>query len=133
MQVVKQLSVFVCNKPGTLAEICDALAEAKINIFGMTVSDTVDHAVIRLVVNDPARAQALFEERGTLVVDNKVILVENDNKPGRVARIARILAKVKVNIEYAYLATSPGAKKGLFVLRPSDVKKAVKALGGRGS
>src|SRR6185295_2204771 len=56
MQITKQLAIFLENKPGTLARVCDALAEAKINIYAITVSDTIDHSVIRLVVNDPRRA-----------------------------------------------------------------------------
>lgn len=129
MQTSKQLSIFVENQPGTLAAICDALAEARINIFGMSISDTVDHSVIRLVVSDPRKALDLFEERGVLVVENSVILLENANKPGTMANVARKLAKVKVNIEYAYLATHPKAKTGLAILRVSDTKKALKALG----
>jgi len=128
MQTSVQLSIFVENKPGTLAAICDALAEAKINIFGMSISDTVDHSVIRIVLSDSRKARNLFEERGVLVVENDVILLENANKPGAMAAIARKLQKAKVNIEYAYLATHPKAKTGLAIVRVSDTKKALKAL-----
>jgi hypothetical protein len=72
----------------------------------------------------------MLEERGALVVENNVVLLENSNKPGTMATIAQKLAKAKVNIEYAYLATSPTSKKGLAVLRVSDTKKALKALEG---
>ncbi|MEY5026923.1 MAG: hypothetical protein RLZZ244_2451 [Verrucomicrobiota bacterium] len=128
MQIAKQLSVFLANKPGTLAEVCGVLAEEGINIFGMTISDTTDHAVVRMVVSNPDKALFLLEERGVLVVENNVLLTENLNKPGAFGEIARCLAKAKVNIEYAYLATSPNSKKGLAVLRVSDTKKALKAL-----
>jgi hypothetical protein len=128
MEIVKQLSVFLANKPGTLAAVCAELAKAKINIAAMTISDTVDHAVVRLVVSDPRRALLLFEERGVLAVENNVLSIENSNSPGSLARIAKVLAKGKVNIEYAYLATSPGAKKGLLVIRVGDAKKALKLL-----
>jgi hypothetical protein len=128
MKTSIQLSVFLENKPGTLAALCDALADAKINIFGMCISDTVDHAVVRLVVDEPAKALALIEERGTLVVENKVLVLENANKPGAMSAIARKLSKAKVNIEYAYLATAPKAKSGLAILRVSDTKKALKVL-----
>jgi len=129
MQVVKQISVFLANKPGTLADVCEALASAKINIYGLTISDTVDHAVVRMVLSDPDKAVDLFEERGTLVVENEVIMIENDNKPGSLGAISTALARAKVNMEYAYLATSPKAKKGLLIIRPSNVQKAVKVLG----
>jgi len=73
-------------------------------------------------------ALAIFEERGVLVVASKVLLIENSNKPGALAKIAMRLAKAKINIEYAYLASSPGAKSGLLVLRAHDTKRALKVL-----
>ena len=128
MEIVKQLSVFLANKPGMLAHVCDVLAEEKINIFALTISDTADHAVVRMVVSDSARALAIFEERGTLAIESEVITLESNNKPGSLGRIARRLGKAKINIEYAYLATSPGAKNGLLVLRVEHPKKALKVL-----
>lgn len=128
VRIVEQLAIFIANKPGTLAEVCDALAEDKINIYGLTVSDTVDHAVVRMVVSDTRRAIALLEAHGTLVVENDVVMIENDNRPGGLSRIAKALSAAKVNIEYAYLASMPSAKKGLLILRASDVKKALKVL-----
>jgi hypothetical protein len=128
MEIVKQLSVFLANKPGTLAAVCEELAKKKINVFALTISDTVDHAVVRMVVSEPRRALTMFEERGVLVVENKVLSIENNNAPGSLAKIAKRLAKGKVNIEYAYLATSPGAKKGLLIIRVADSEKALKLL-----
>ena len=128
MQITKQLAIFLDNRPGTLARVVDALAKAKINIFAISTSDTVDHSVIRLVVDDARRALHLFEEHGTLVVDDDVLMIEGDNKPGSLAKIAHKLADAKINIEYAYCATPPAAKKGLLVLRISDAKKALKVL-----
>jgi hypothetical protein len=128
MEIAKQLSLFLANKPGTLADVCDELARHDVNIFALTISDSVDHAVVRMVVSDPARALALFEERGVLVVESKVLMVENTNKPGSLARIASRLGKAKINIEYAYLATSPTAKTGLLIVRVNDSKKALKIL-----
>lgn len=130
METARQLSIFLDNKPGTLAEVCGELANHKINIYAMSVSDTTDHSVVRLVVSDPQKALFMLEERGALVVENNVLLLENANKPGAMATVAQKLAKAKINIEYAYLATSPSSKKGLAVLRVSDTKKAIKALEG---
>jgi len=128
MRIAEQLSLFIANKPGTLAAVCDALAGAKINIYGLTISDTVDHAVVRLVVSDTRKALALFESRGTLVVENDVLMIENDNKPGSLSQIANVLSMHKINIEYAYLASMPSAKKGLLILRVKDPRKALKLL-----
>jgi hypothetical protein len=128
MQITKQLAVFLDNRPGMLADVADTLAQAKINIYAITTSDTVDHTVIRMVVSDYRQALQVFEERGTLVVEDDVLMVEGSNKPGELARIAQRLAKAKINIEYCYSATTPEAKKGLLVLRLSNAAKALKVL-----
>src|SRR2546425_13118819 len=128
MQITTQLALFLDNRPGTLARVCDALSTAKINIYAISTSDTVDHTVIRMIVSDWRRALVLFEEHGTLVVETEVLMLEGTNKPGSLAAIAHKLAAGKVNIEYAYCATPPDAKKGLIVLRVSDAKKALKVL-----
>jgi hypothetical protein len=128
MQITKQLAIFLDNRPGMLARVADALAEAKINVYAITTSDTVDHSVIRLVVSDYRRALPVFEEHGTLVVEDDVLMVEGSNKPGEIANIARRLAEAKINIEYCYSATPPDAKKGLLILRVSNPTKALKVL-----
>ena len=128
MQITKQLAIFLDNRPGTLARLADALADEKINIYAITTSDTVDHSVIRLVVSDYQKALHVFEEHGTLVVEDDVVLIEGTNKAGELARIAHKLAEAKVNIEYCYSATPPEAKKGLLILRVSNPAKALKVL-----
>ncbi|SPE52884.1 putative Acetolactate synthase, small subunit [Verrucomicrobia bacterium] len=130
MHITKQLAIFLDNRPGMLARVADALAEAKINIYGITTSDTVDHSVIRLVLDDYRKALHVFEAHGTLVVEDDVLVVDGSNKPGELARIAHRLATAKVNIEYCYSATPPDAKKGLIIMRVSNPAKALKALGG---
>jgi hypothetical protein len=128
MDITKQLSVFLANKPGTLADVCNELARESINIFALTISDTADHSVVRMVVSDHAKALHIFEERGVLAVESKVLAIENKNQPGALAKIATRLAKAKINIEYAYLATSPSAKTGLLIMRVDDTKRALKVL-----
>ena len=128
MQITKQLAIFLDNRPGMLALVADALAEAKINIYAITTSDTVDHTVIRLVVSDYRKALHVFEEHGTLVVEDDVVMIDGSNKPGELARIAHRLAEAKVNIEYCYSATPAESKKGLLILRVSNPAKALKVL-----
>ena len=130
MQIARQLALFLDNRPGMLARVCDALSEARINIYAITTSDTVDHSVIRMVVSDTAKAMIVFEDHGSLVVEDDVLMFEGDNKAGSLASIAHKLAAAKINIEYCYSATSPNAKKGLMIMRTSDPKKALKVLNG---
>lgn len=127
-KIVHQLAVFLENKPGALAAVCDALAAAKINIFGLTVSDTTDHSVVRMVLSNTERANVIFEEHGALVVESDVLMIQNDNRPGSLSRIAHALSEKKINIDYGYLASMPLAKKGLLILRVTDTKKALAIL-----
>src|SRR6266849_4378982 len=113
-----QLAVFLANRPGALARVCDALA----------TSDTVDHSVVRMVVSDPTKALMLLGEAGVLALESDVLMIETENEPGVLAKIAEQLSRAEVNIEYAYLAASPQAATGLIILRPSDVEKAQRAV-----
>lgn len=128
MQITRQLAIFLDNRPGTLARVCNTLARAKINIYAITASDTVDHTVIRMVVSDPAKAMFVFEEHGALVVDDEVLMVEDANQPGSLAAICQKLGRAKINIEYCYCATSPGSRRGLLILRVKNPARALKIL-----
>ena len=116
------------NRPGALARVCEAFEDKGINIHALTTSDTVDHSVVRMVVDDPQSAIWLLEENGAMVVEDEVLLIDNANKPGALAALARTLGKAKVNIEYLYCATAPRSRKGLLVLRVDNASKAAKAL-----
>jgi hypothetical protein len=128
MKIVEQLSLFLENKPGSLAALCDVLASARINIYALSVVDSVDHAVVRMVVSDPRKALHLFETHGALVIETDVVMIEGDNKPGSLSRISKILSGKHINIEYAYLASTPASRRGLLIMRVNDAKRAVRAL-----
>ncbi len=128
MHIAKQISVFLANKPGTLAAVCDVLAEAQINIYAISTSDTIDHSVVRLVVDHPQKALKIFERHGSLVVVTDVLLIDGSNQPGSLLEIAKALSDADINIEYCYCATSPQAKKGLMIMRTSNVEKALRVL-----
>ncbi len=126
MAIMTQLSIFLKNKPGVLARLCDEFADHKINILGLSVSDTVDHAVVRMLCSDPKKAADVLGHAGVLVVENEVLVVELPDKPGVLAAVAHKLAKKKINIEYAYGTTEESG--GKLVMRVSDVKRAAKVL-----
>jgi len=124
IETATQLAVFLANRPGALARVCEALANAQINIHALATSDTVDHSVVRMVVSDPTKALMLLGEAGVLALETEVLMIETASEPGVLTKIAERLAEAEINIEYAYLAGGRGAEKGLIVLRPSDVEKA---------
>lgn len=128
IKTATQLAVFLANRPGALARVCEALAKAGINIQALATSDTVDHTVVRMVVSDPTKALMLLGEAGVLALETDVLTIETANQPGILANIAERLAEAEVNIEYTYLAGGSEAEKGLIILRPSDVEKAHRAL-----
>jgi hypothetical protein len=128
VETATQLAVFLANRPGALARVCEALAQAEINIQALATSDTVDHTVVRMVVSDPTKALMLLGESGVLALETEVLTIETASEPGVLARIAERLAEANLNIEYAYLAAGRRAEKGLIILRPSDVEKARRVL-----
>ena len=128
IETATQLAVFLANRPGALARVCEALAKAEININALATSDTVDHTVVRMVVSDPTKALMLLGEAGVLALETEVLVIETASQPGVLAKIAERLAEAKINIEYTYLAGGRAVEKGLIVLRPSDVEKAQAAL-----
>ena len=81
-----------------------------------------------MVVSDPTKALMILGERGVLALENDVLMIESNNEPGTLATIAERLAKASINIEHAYLATTPKSQTGLMILRPSNVEKALRAL-----
>ena len=130
LETTTQLAVFLENRPGALTRVCEALAKAGINIQALTVSDTVDHAVVRMIVSDPTKALMLLGERGVLAFENDVLFIDASNELGVLARIADALSRAEVNIEYAYFASGATSPKGTIVLRPSNIEKARQALTG---
>jgi hypothetical protein len=128
IETATQLAVFLGNRPGALARVCTELAAAEINIHALATSDTIDHAVVRMVVSDPTKALMILGERGVLALENDVLMIESNNEPGTLATIAERLAKASINIEYAYLASGAKAQTGLMILRPSNVERALRAL-----
>ena len=130
MKLVKQLSLFLENKPGTLSKVCRALAHEGINIYAMTVSDTIDHAVIRIVLSDPEKAMRMFESSGVLVIETEVIQIDLRNEAGQLAKLSDKLSLGDVNIDYAYCAADEQQKNGALILRVDDAKRALKLLKG---
>ena len=102
MPIHKQLSVFLANRPGLLARVCSVLSESNVNVLALSVHDTVDTAVVRLVLDDPMKGLLLLEREDFHVTEQEVVVLGVDNRPGILARIAQHLGRADINIEYAY-------------------------------
>lgn len=128
MPIEKQLSVFIENKPGRLSTICSTLADADVNIRALSVHDTVDHAIVRLLVDNPNKALILLEEEGAYIVTQDVVVLDIENKPGIIATIAKRLFRADVNIEYAYCTAAKSQEYGCLVIKTKDPEQALEIL-----
>lgn len=128
MEIVKEIVVFLENRPGVLARITQALSEQKVNILGFTILNSVDHAALRMVVSKPEVALHMLGEHGMLTFENDVLFVELANKAGALMDLAGALAKKRINIDYAYGSAGKGRRKSGFYLRVSNTKRAFTLL-----
>lgn len=128
MPVQKQLSVFIPNRPGALARACSVLSESKVNIMAMAVHDTVDNAVVRILVDQPTKAILLLEQEEFYVLEQDVVVIELGNKPGELTRIAQVLAQADINIAYAYCTATKNQEFGCLVLRTDNPERAADIL-----
>jgi len=128
INITKQIAIFLENKPGVLAKVCNDLSSNSVNILALTVSDTIDHTVLRMVVDKINEAIHLLETAGAIVIERDVIVIEAPHKPGTLAKIADYLSKKKQNIEYIYCSSLPSNKNGMIVIRTQNVKKTFEFL-----
>ena len=131
MRVETQLSAFLENRAGVLAELAADLARHGISIRALTVANLVDHAVVRLVVSEPQKALHLLGDRGVLVVSSSVLALDMPDEAGALAGVARRLGRAGVNIEYAYGSSPVGGGRAVVYVHASDLKKARAALAAR--
>ena len=124
---VSQISVFLENKSGRLAEVTQVLAENDINIRALCIAETIDYGVLRLIANDPARARRVLAERGFTVTETNVLVVEIEDRPGALARVIKALAEAGINIEYIY-AFLTRSEKAFVVFRLEKMEQAAKTL-----
>ncbi|OYT55113.1 MAG: amino acid-binding protein [Candidatus Altiarchaeales archaeon ex4484_2] len=127
--MIKQLSVFLENEPGRLVKVTRILEDAGIDIRALTVAETADFGILRLIVNDPGKAHRILKENSVAVALDSVLGVEVEDKPGGLRAIAEILAEGEVNIEYVYAFVTRSHEKAFVVLRVDDRERAVKVLG----
>ena len=128
IESVTQLAVFLSNRPGALARVCEELAGAEINIHALSISDTADHSVVRMAVSDPTKALMLLGERGVLALETEVLMIETENHPGVLGQMAHRLAERGGKYRIRLHGRDTELDQGLMILRPDDVEKAQQVL-----
>ncbi|ADI01559.1 MAG TPA: ACT domain-containing protein [Syntrophothermus lipocalidus] len=121
--MVKQISVFLENKAGRLASVTRVLGDAGINIRALSIADTSDFGVLRLIVNDPDKAYRILKEAGFTVSQTDVVAVSVPDRPGGLAEILEVMAEADINIEYLYAFIGTTARNALVIFKVEDVEK----------
>ncbi len=129
---VKQISVFIENKSGRLAGVTRVLGENKINIRALSVADTTDFGILRLIVNDPVKAEEVLKKEHFTVSETEVIAVETPDQPGGLARVLNILEEKGVNIEYMYAFVGKTRENAVVVFRVEEIDRAIQLLNASG-
>ena len=125
---LKQLSVFLENKPGRLRELCALLADNGINIITLSLADTEQFGILRLIVKNYDLAKALLEDNGFVAKLTDVIAVELSDKPGGLSEILKIEEASGISVEYMYAFTIKSGENAVLLFRFDDMDKAVDAL-----
>ncbi|MFP4105926.1 MAG: ACT domain-containing protein [Phycisphaerae bacterium] len=128
---IKQLSVFLENKPGQLSEPCRVLAEAGVNILTLSLADTQQFGIMRLIIREWEKAKTVLEEAGSVVKLTDVVAIEVSDRPGGLADVLETLEECKVNIEYMYAFTFRNEGKAVLVFRFDQTEQAIQALESR--
>ncbi len=129
---VNQLSVFLENKSGRLSDVTNALAAARINIRALSIADTIDYGLLRLIVNDPVAAKKALTDAGFTVALTEVLAIEVPDRPGGLAGIIEILADAGTNIEYMYAFVGSSGENAIVIFRIEKVDEAIPILQQRG-
>lgn len=125
---IKQVSVFIENKKGRLADVTDILAQGGINIRALFLADTTDFGVLRMIVNDNAKALAILKQNDIVAQETDVIAVEVDDRPGGLNRILRLLSSNDINIEYMYAFVEKKVQNAVVIVKIDEQEKAIKVL-----
>ncbi len=129
---VKQISIFLENKSGRLSEVTRTLGENDIDISALSIADTTDFGILRLIVNDPEKAEKILKAEGFTVSATSVIAIGVQDKPGGLATALDVLDREQIGIEYMYAFVSKSEDKALVILKVGEPEKAVNTLKANG-
>lgn len=126
--IIKQLSIFVENKAGRMAEVTEILANNNIDIRALSIADTTDYGILRLIVNNPQKALDALKAASITVTLTGVIAIAIPDQPGGLARAIKVLSDRQISIEYMYAFLNPNDATAFVILRVEDNDKALQAL-----
>ncbi len=125
---VEQISVFLENKAGRLAEVTRILGEGGINIRALSLADTSDFGILRLIVNDNEKAKKILKENGFTVGKTNVVAIEVEDRPGGLAKILDTLYRAGINVEYMYAFVQQSGENAVIIFRFDNLDEAIKVL-----
>ena len=125
---VKQMSVFLENRPGALAEFTKILEMSSIDLRALSLAESEDFGIVRVIVDDPYKTIRILKEEGYICSVTKVIAVEIADKPGSLVKMLNVLGDNNVNLEYSYAFLAKKANSAFMILRVADNDKAIKVL-----
>ena len=128
METTRQISVFLENKPGRLANVLLALGREKVNIIALTIMDSKEHNVLRFTVDDVEKTRQVLKSLSTPYAETEVLQVELRNQPGELAHVCELLGAEHINIEYAYCSSGSRNGKTVGIFKVSNSSKAAKLL-----
>ena len=126
--MIKQLSIFLENKAGRLAHITDILGKAQINLLALSLADSSDFGILRVIVDDVARAQSVLKENNVVCAVHDVLAVEVEDRPGGLAQLLALLVQQGINVEYMYAFSESKTGRAAMVFRFDAPEKALAAL-----
>ncbi|MDR2588641.1 MAG: ACT domain-containing protein [Spirochaetales bacterium] len=130
--IIKQISVFLENISGRLAEVTRILADNKINLRALTIADTADFGILRIIAVKPDEAVRILTQAGFMAKETDVLAVEVEDKPGALAAVLDIFSKNSINIEYMYASLERSADKAVIVIKVEDVERGIKVVEANG-
>ena len=125
---IKQIAVFLENKKGRLAEVTRSLASAGVNVRALSLAETTDFGILRLIVNDPDQALGCLKKSGFVAQVTEVIAIEVEDKPGGLARILEVCNTNDINIEYMYAFVEKRVSNAIVIFKIDDHEKAHRVL-----
>lgn len=126
--LINQLSIFAENKPGRLSAIMDVISENNIDISALSIADTSEYGIVRMIVNNPELAVTALKKSGVVVKISQVIAAEIDDTPGGLAKVLRVMTKEGIAIEYMYAFVGKKHSKALMVFKVSEPERALELL-----